>query len=120
MPRDQALGSGLHATGGHAASRRPGREDIGQLRRIAGVELLHEADELLPPARRDMADHAEIEQRDAVAGQAEQVAGMRIAVETAVDQHHVEHEVGAQLGDRGGIDARGAERLPSRGGRPWI
>ena len=51
-----------------------------------------------------MADHAEIEQRNAIAGQAQQVAGMGVAVETPVHHHHVEDHVCPQFGDRGGLD----------------
>ena len=37
---------------------------------------------------------------------------MRIAVETAVDQHHVEHQRRAEVGNGGGIDPGGAQAVP--------
>ena len=41
-----------------------------------------------------------------VAGQAAQVAGVRIGVKAAVDQHHVQHRLGADAGQPMRIDAR--------------
>src|ERR1700730_13938046 len=55
---------------------------------------------------REPTQHAEIDQRDAVAGQAHHVAGMRIGLKEAVHQDHLEHGIHAACGDGLAIEAR--------------
>ena len=60
------------------------------------------------------ADHAEVEQRDAVVVGEEDVAGMRIGVEEAVDQDLL--QIGAEqlLGQRLAVDLGAHERAERR------
>ena len=112
MAGDQLLGGGEHAWGIGRAVARPVEQRVGQRCGIACTQGQDEGQELLLPPGADMADQAEVEQRQPIARQAEQVAGVRIAMKAAVDQHHVEHQRRAEVGNGGGIDPGGAQAVP--------
>ena len=56
-------------------------------------------DHLAAPHRGEPSDHAEVDYREAIAGEVIDVARMRIGVEEAVDQDHAQHRVRAARGE---------------------
>lgn len=54
-----------------------------------------QVDDLRAPLRREPPHHAEVDDHDAVARHVEHVAGMRVGVEEAVEQDHLEERVDA-------------------------
>src|SRR5262245_30054277 len=52
-------------------------------------------DDLTAGKRREAPDHAEVDERDAVAREIEHVTRVRISVKKAVEQDHLEHGIGA-------------------------
>jgi hypothetical protein len=69
--------------------------------------------------RREPTYHAEIDQRDAVAGQIHHVSRGRIGVEEAVHQDHLEHGIRAARSERLSVEAalsiatKSLPRIPS-------
>ena len=83
-------------------------------------EPREQLDHLVAPHRREPAHHAEVDQRDAVAGQVQDVAGMRIRVKEAVHQDHLEHGVRAPRRERLTVEARSIDRAKSLPRMPMI
>src|SRR5215467_16168832 len=62
---------------------------------------------LIAAKRREVPDHSEVDQSDAIVGQIKHVAGMRIRVKEAVDQNHLEHRIAAACRQYLAVEVRG-------------
>ena len=118
MARDHALRCVHDTLARHCDTARPDRQHIGHRLRVAAAQAQNEGQKFMLAARADDADRAEIEQREPVARQAQQIAGMRIAVKAAVDQHHVQHRLRPQIGHAVRIDAGLAQTFRIARGDP--
>ena len=59
--------------------------------------------QFLAPVRRQSADHAKVDKRDVVAGQVEDVAGVRISMKKTIFHNHFQHRLGAAPGQQGAV-----------------
>src|SRR5215813_9443601 len=73
---------------------------------VVARESRQQIDDLPATNRREPTHYAEIDQRDAVAGQIHHVARVRIGVEEAVHQDHLEHGIRAARSERLSVEAR--------------
>src|SRR5262245_61562510 len=73
-------------------------------------ESRQQIDYLSAPRRREPTHHAEIDQRDAVAGQIHDIARVRIGMEEAIHEDHLEHGIGTAPGERLSVEARVVDR----------
>ena len=69
-------------------------------------ESRQQIDDLPATNRREPTHHAEIDQRDAVAAQIHHVARVRIGVEEAIHQDHLEHSIRTARSERLSVEAR--------------
>src|SRR5215468_1793476 len=69
-------------------------------------EPRQQIDYLSAPRRRKPTHHAEIDQRDAVAGQIHDVARVWIGMEEAIHEDHLEHGIDTARGERLSVEAR--------------
>ena len=105
MAGDEGLRRGLELGQVRVARAGPVEEHRHQ---PVGILLEHGADqhqELGPAALGQAADDAEIDEADPVVRHDQHVAGMRVGVEHALDQRHLQEGVGALLGEQHLVDA---------------
>src|SRR5262245_3534674 len=72
-------------------------------------ESRQQIDDLSPPRRREPTHHAEIDQRDAVAGQIHDVARVWIGMEEAIHEDHLEYGIDTARGERLSVEARAVD-----------
>ena len=86
---------------------RPVEQDLGHGLRVALYQPEQQRQQLFAPARRQPPHHAEIDEGQTVAGQVEDVAGVRVGVEEAVLDDHLHHRLGAALREHLAVQPRG-------------
>ena len=84
--------------------------DVGGFVAAAFGDGEQELEQIFLQARHDPPDHPEVEQRDPVVGRDEDVPGVRIGMEEAVDQDLLEVGVEHFLGERGAVELHPGER----------
>jgi hypothetical protein len=96
-----------------AVAAGPVQQHVGHRLRLAFHQAQQQAQQFLAPARRQPPDHAEVDEGDAVARQVEHVAGVRVGVEEAVLDDHLQHRLRAAAGQQRGPGPRGRTRSRS-------
>ena len=81
----------FHATG-------PVQQDVGHALRVLFDQAMQQLCDLEAAHFGQRTDHAEIDHANAAVAQVDDVAGVRIGVEAAVLQHHLQHDVGTAPG----------------------
>ena len=94
----------------HRVLARPVEQHLEHRLVVVAREAGEEIHDLVAPRRREPSGHAEVDHRDAVAGQIEHVARMRVGVEEAVHQDHLQHRVGAALREEPGVEPGALDR----------
>ena len=87
---------------------------VGDLLAAAVDDAQHQLQQPLAHARVDAADHAQVEQDEAVLLVEQHVAGVRVAVEEALDEDVLEVALEDGLGEVGAVDGGAALELGSR------
>ncbi|GAV35251.1 hypothetical protein ROTAS13_02926 [Roseomonas sp. TAS13] len=103
MAGDEGIGGLGHRDGVHLRLAGPVEQDVADAGRLAAGQGGDEGQHLVPAAERKAADRAEVQQGDAVAALAEDVARVRVGVEEPVHQGHAEEGLGAPVRQDGGV-----------------
>jgi len=91
---DQIVHVGDQEVGIDVDRARPVQQDVRRRLRVPADDGGQEIDQLVAAQFRQPANHAEIQEGDAVVRQIEQVAVVRVGMEKAVQQDHLEHGIG--------------------------
>ncbi len=87
------------------AGARPFQQDVDHRFGVVADHAVQQLCDLKPTLLGDAPDHAEIDDRDAPVAQVKNVPRMRVGVEAAVLQHHLEHDAGTGTCERPAIQA---------------
>ena len=82
---------------------RPVHQHFQQRPFIRGNQRVQQIDDLVASLLGEMPHHAEINQANAIAGQENNVAGVRVGMEIAMNQHHPEYRVRPARGEFDGV-----------------
>ena len=89
----------------HFHAARPVQQHIGHALRVLFHQTMQQLRDLEAAHLRQGADHAEIDHTDAAIAQVDDVARVRIGVEAAVLQHHLQYDVGTAPGQFTAVEA---------------
>ncbi len=94
----------------HVAATGPVQQHVGDRLRLLPDQPVQQLRDLEAALFGDRTDHAEVDHADAAVTQVDDVARVRVGVETAVLQHHLQHDAGPgackpDTVETGGIDA---------------